>query len=649
MQSKKSLFHKAAFRKNMTRFAPVWVLYTLFCSLLLILMYASEASGDRCYWFGYNLIYLGNAASFLNLIYALLVAQLLFGDLYNSRMCYALHALPLRRESWFVTNIVSGLTFSLLPTLVAALVSLPLLAGSIFVGAWRLAFLSLLMVNLQFVCYFGLAVFSAMCVGNRFSMVAGYGLLNAGSEIAYWAVSTMYTPLLRGVLTPTSLAQSLSPIWQTSQHFYEYSDYTTLSAAARAANLPLSHMTATFTPNDQWWRLWVMAGVGLLFLAAALLLYRKRPLECAGDAVAFPFLKPVFQVLCTLFIVVICQYVLAGMNDLPDSLTYGILVLTLAIGWFIGKMLVARSTRVFGRKNWYGLGILALVLALSFTGTYFDIFGIVDRLPNPEKVESVSLSLGYSPYHTLEDEESLELVTRLHRLALAEELDRDGIYAQGYDGSFVQVVDTNDTMYDIEDPNAALRNATRINIRYHMENGKEMRRFYYIWTDGETGDLARQLFSRWDVVTEEQVQLEDGRVVQTVDEVSQRPLYFMVNSHASESLQHDSITSELVQSFLDALRADCKAGNMVQQENFHRGIFRAKEPEQYYRESTPYYYTTSCVYVTIGNDLVSWSVAIYPDCENTMRWVLDHGFLGDMDILPDARSGWPASYQVTEG
>ena len=117
MRSKTSFFNKTVFKKNLTRFAPVWVVYALGLCVFFIMQYSSETSYSE-----YNKL-LGFVNRFSrdmvavsmtwNLAYALLVAQLLFGDVYNSRMCNALHAMPLRRECWFVTNAVSGLVYSL--------------------------------------------------------------------------------------------------------------------------------------------------------------------------------------------------------------------------------------------------------------------------------------------------------------------------------------------------------------------------------------------------------------------------------------------------------------------------------------------------------------------------------------------------------
>ena len=123
MKSRTSSFNLTVFKKDLTRFAPAWAAYLIV--LLLFLMGAM--SENQAY---YRLNSMKDAiviVSWANLIYAAVVAQLLFGDLYNSRLCNALHAMPITREGWFVTHVASGLAFSFLPNLFVALLGLPLL------------------------------------------------------------------------------------------------------------------------------------------------------------------------------------------------------------------------------------------------------------------------------------------------------------------------------------------------------------------------------------------------------------------------------------------------------------------------------------------------------------------------------------------
>lgn len=628
MQSKRSFFNKTVFRKNMTRFAPVWILYTLCLLVELAVAYTGQyqAGSERCYWFTENIMQLPRTMGVINLIYGLVVAQLLFGDLYNSRMVYSLHALPLRRESWLLTNVLSGLVFSLIPTLAATLALYPMLAGSIFTGAWKLPLLFLLSANLEFICFFGMAVFCAMCVGSRFTMTAGYGLLNAGAAMVYWAVNTVYTPLLYGVITPSKWANDLTPVVQATDYaYFEVETYLgNLRELAQQQHCSLSQLTAAYSLTGEWWRLFALAGVGLAFLVGALFLYRKRNLECAGDAVAFPILRPVFQVLCTLFVAVSSQYVLKMMIGyrINAVLRYSVLALGVAVGWFVGRMLLMRSIRVFRKKNWYGLGIMAGVMALSLVCTHFDILGIETRLPDPGKVVQVNLGTSWSSEPPFTEEADIEKILRIHHLALEERPENDGLYVRGYDGSFVYVVDTNDALYDRTAEYPEYTYAAGIHITYTMEDGSVMQRRYNIWTDQEAGNLTRQLLSRWDNVSEK-TELEDGSLVNYAELSADNILYLTIDGKRADV---EGDLRENAWSFLDAVKADCAAGNMLRDSRFHRGAFQDTEPTTDW-DGEEYYDRSGSIYVLFGSEETSWSVSVYPESAN---------------LYPLAPGSWPA-------
>lgn len=645
MQSKRSFFSKTIFRKNMTRFAPAWILYTLYLLVNLAVMYTEGywPVSERCYWFTISVTGLPGDMAIVIMLYGLLVAMLLFGDLYNSRMCNALHALPLRRESWLITNVVSGLVFSLIPTVIAALVLYPMLATSIFTGVWKLPLLFLLSANLEFICFFGIAVFCAMCVGSRLTMAAGYGLLCFGAAIAYWIINTMYTPLLYGVITPSQWADALTPMMHATQpEFFEIeTDLRSLMELAQQQQIPLSDTTASFRLTDQWWRMFMLAGVGLAFIAGAVLLYRKRNLECAGDAVAFPILTPVFQVLCTLFVGAGSQYMLRIMlgYQINSLLRYIILAAGLAVGWFTGRILLERSIRVFRRKNWYGLGILAGVMALSLVCTHFDVLGIETRLPDPEEVDFVVLGTSRTPVSSLKEPGDTEKVIRLHRLALENRPGNNDLYVRGYDGSFVAVVDTNDGLYDRTQERPEYAYAAQVPITYVMKDGSSIRRRYNIWVDREEGNLARQLLSRWEIVSGRYV-TSDGTSVNPA-ELSADTIRYLTVDGKQARLEGD-LQSE-AWSFLDAVKADCAAGNMVQDSRFHRGLFRENTPSTNWSGET-YYRESGYIPVEFGCEENGWYVQVYPESTNCIRWLQSRNLL-DRTIDPDACADW---YPLTE-
>ena len=105
MKFRTSFCNGPVLRKDLTRFAPLWGCYSIFLLLMLTVLIGLRTEYIRCLNAADYVIAMG----IVNLIYAFLAAQMLFGDLFNSRMCNALHALPLKRECWFGTHVTAAL------------------------------------------------------------------------------------------------------------------------------------------------------------------------------------------------------------------------------------------------------------------------------------------------------------------------------------------------------------------------------------------------------------------------------------------------------------------------------------------------------------------------------------------------------------
>ena len=122
MQSKTSFFNQTLFRKNLTRFWPLWVVPTfvgaLFPMAMLthLLRYGPEGlfgRGADSYALEFTGIYYDVAAyavPIISLCYAVLVALAVWSYLFNNRSTGLMHTLPIRREGLFLTNFLSGMT-----------------------------------------------------------------------------------------------------------------------------------------------------------------------------------------------------------------------------------------------------------------------------------------------------------------------------------------------------------------------------------------------------------------------------------------------------------------------------------------------------------------------------------------------------------
>ena len=628
MQSKRSFFDKTVFKKDLTRFAPVLILYTVCLILGMTMMYMDQGSYVRTFWFAHYMCACLQVMGIVNLIFAPMVVMLLFGDLFNSRMCNALHAMPLRRETFFGSHVAAGLVFSLVPTAVMALLSIPLLCGTCITNAWQIAIWWYIGTNLEYICYFGIAVFCVFCTGSRLSMALIYAGLNFGAAIVDYLISALFTPMLYGVMSTAQLTNLLTPI-QTLMNgsFLEVESFNDLERLFRGRE---SEMTASFWVNDEYGKLAAWALVGLVFLVLALILYHKRDLECAGDAVAFKVLEPVYQVcfaVCAAALAVMCLGMFPGILRYQDNapVLYAFLLCGLTVGWFAAKMFLDRSTRVLRLKNWKGLGILCAVLAVALTLTYFDVFSIDDWVPKAEKVRSVTLHT-YGGDIELTDTEDIEAIIHLQELALEDRVQDGG----GYPLSYLESLPDgrrNTTMpeegfnygedgYDTEEPHAY---AAYVTLRYTMNSGREVLRFYYVWADQEEGDIVREYMSDWDVVWEN---ARRGRY----DAFDIDQLYDI--SVEGKRLPEEMTTPEAAQELLDAMKADSESRTMTQSPYYHDGRFRSwnEEYQKYSYDSSLYV----CIRTRVGPDDYDYTSAdfeIFPDAENTINWLKEHDML----------------------
>ena len=414
MKSRTSFFDRTVLKKDITRFAPLWALYLIGGLMIAI---SSGFSGDEINeWLG--------GLGIVSFSYAILVAQLLFGDLFNTRLCNALHAMPLRREGWFFTHVTSGILFSLVPNL---LISLALMVHFISNnGMWYLAFIWLLGMQLHYLFFFGLAVLCMMVTGNRFAAVAVYLILNFLSMIVMWFCTTIFQPMLYGVVIRTEIFAPFSPV----VGLFQEQDYFTLIHGEECW-CHFTHDYYVHYPHTYYWGGWgkswpyliILAVLGVAFGAVALVLYRKRHLESAGDFMAFKSMKPVFTVAYTLCVGALLEMMGDGMG-VPF---YIFLMIGLIVGYFTSQMLLSRSLRVFKWKNWLAL---VLIFALVFGGIglcRIDAFGMVSWTPDVENVVSVKVANSrvseFTSYNTdaeVKDPAEIEKLIAIHKLLYAE-------------------------------------------------------------------------------------------------------------------------------------------------------------------------------------------------------------------------------------
>ena len=612
MKLRTSFCNPTLFKKNLTRFAPAWLLYTLCLMLGLVLLYSDGNDTTRVFWFASRM---GEAIQWLalvNLFWAPLCAMLLFGDLWNSRMCNALHAMPLRRECIFFTNVLSGLTFNAIPTGIMALVALPLLTQTCVVNAWQIALWFFLGANLSFLCFFGIAVFSVFTAGNRLAMGLIYALLNGGAFLIYWLVDTVYTPMLYGVITPYRLTELLSPIANMVDN--SFVEITPFSDLRELYGNNTDQMTAVYWLTKDWLYLTVYALIGCGLGLLGLVMYRRRNLECAGDMMAFRFLEPVFVVLFSVLAATGVQfffYTFLGFRGLNLML----LAAGLMAGWFGAHMLVARTTRVFRLKNWLGLAGLAVCAALTLAATHFDIFGIADWMPDISNVRSASVSnyYGYSDME-LTDEADIRNILRLHELALLEHREESGDFPLDESVTYVERIGycyPDGTPYDGE-----FYYVSSLQISYTLNSGKVVRRSYPVLLVGEARTLANEYLSRWESY--------EGSSLHVLMEQPGFRNPQSVSIFETE-IPEQFLTPEDMDALAAAIRADFDERHMTQNSYFHDGHF-------YKTTEDGDLMITRGMWLNVHMTDSGFGIDFYADSRNILAWCQERGLMNGWEV-----------------
>lgn len=431
MQFGTSYFNKTLFAKHFARFWPIWGLYGLIWTVCLPL---GILAGSRSGWMAADarvlpLNYLDttgwfSAATFLAVVFGLLAAMAVFSYLYSARSVSLFHALPLRREGLFLTSYLAGLGFLILPNLAVFLLAL---AAEAACGAvvFSSLFTWLVVSSLLGLFFYSFAVFCAMFTGHILALPAFYVVLNglaAGLAVLFGQMAHEFLFGFDGASWLTGLASWLSPVLRLS------ACHVVIPTVMDAAGNGWADYASAYFTGLGYVALYALVGVALAALALAV--YRRRQLETAGDVVSVSWVRPVFK-----YGVAFCAAVALGetLYSLFSALlprgVWGLLLMLLlwgAAGYFVAEMLLRKKFWVF-RGSWKGCVVLLCCLTAAMCLMEFDVTGFERRVPDPARVQSVSLDAGSTaPYDdangrtlTLETPEELAAVTELHRAIVA--------------------------------------------------------------------------------------------------------------------------------------------------------------------------------------------------------------------------------------
>lgn len=611
MKSRTSFFDRTVFVKDLTRFAPAWILY----SIVLVIL-GTITSNNTIATYGYYEVSIAarldgalDTMIVINFLFALLNAQLLFGDLFNTRLANALHAMPIRRETWFGTHALSGLVFHFFPSLVFSVV-FAFMCGELWLTAWCW----LAAVTLQYLFFFGLAVFACLCVGSRFAQGVVYGLCSFGAWLLFWTVDTIYMPLIPGIAITFELLSPFCPII----YGFSHQPFAVNVKYWDGVSTKIEHQSLAQNPEG-WIYLAVIAAVGMALLFIALWLYRRRHLEVAGDFIAVSWLKPVFLICYTLSVGIVTYYLLSNFGTVSTVF----LVLGLLVGFVSGTMFLERTIKVFHKRMLTGLAVFAVFILGTMGITVLDPLGLEFWVPDVGQILSVNLYVpGGSAGAYAEDgaavsgqgemdpqrfENNARIITDIHRAALTDgtiSLESLTQTTQNYyyDAYGVYYYGTG-SAYNSE--------GYQVTVTYQLRGGIYMERTYGIPYECGAAELVADFMNE----PEQVLRLEEKEWRSQLDR-------FYIRTEGTTYLYPSYAEA---QALMDAIIADGEAGTMLQHDCFHqeRGVTLTVR----YGDSNK---------GTAG----SFTLTVYPEAVNTRAWMEERGLYVLPEELPTAEEAY---------
>ena len=426
MTSKISCFDRAVFRRALKKTAPVWILYTLYELLLPLRLFSFCRGVSSCtddFLVQIEKTILGYArinASLLPFLLGGLLAWVLFFWLFRAGTAYFYAALPVRRETLFLTNYLTGLLLCAAPALLSSLLLWAVGAGfgaAVFVPAMQVFTATML----GFLLFFSFAVLVCCVVGQMAAMPIVYVILNFTFFVLEAIVRHLLFTFVYGMpysqsSTMQSFALHATPVLGLLQGGFR--------VATDWAERDGMYYMELNPQLEGWGYLGALAALGLVFALCAFLLLKHREMERSGDVIAVGWLRPVALYVFTIGCALVLGALMAELfsSNTADNFWYVLLFLFMGafVGYFAGKMLLQKTVHVF-RSGWLGLGACCLALLLAFGAAEFDLFGYSRYLPERSAVQAAGLTHYQSNgLYTTQDDAFIQDVLNLHTAAVSE-------------------------------------------------------------------------------------------------------------------------------------------------------------------------------------------------------------------------------------
>lgn len=419
----------------------------------------------------------GGALAFMLTIAAVVLAASGFAYLHSKKKTDFYHSLPIRREMLYAVTCLNGFLYMA----VAYLGFLTIAAVMIRVKGVPFDWGSLYLASVEHLCFFALvymtAILSMLLTGNLVVGLLGTGVLFSWGPVICMTISAYF-----------------------SEYFTTFSGDDSFLLALSERTSPVAwYVKACMSSQPGRMALWAMLAAAVLFLLG-MLLYRRRPSEAAGHAMAFPITEPIIRFLIAVPSSLLLGAMFHSMMYEDGWTVFGLVCGLLLVSCIIEIIYHFDFKSLFAHKR--QLLVSAVFVGVVFAIFRFDLFGYDRYLPATEKLASGGIYCDLldpdatSQYHsTVEYTEGWYGVTfdAMPSSTLADEMQISDdqelellhtIAAQGVHDA-AQARDRflrgHGRSYDLEEGDEAFHNVT---IAWHLRNGRTVYRSYRVNVSG---------------------------------------------------------------------------------------------------------------------------------------------------------------------
>ena len=458
MPQKTSFCNRTLLRSDLHHFWPAGFVYVLIWLMILpiqLLRAGYDAPRDdgllaeNLEALLHNVIVGASVGSLvLAVVCGVVIPMAVYAYLMTPRSVGMMHALPVKRTTQYFSHFLAGFGLltagNLLIFLLSVLAQLPFgMVDWTALGQW------LLLTELLELFFLSLGALCAMVTGWLLAIPVLYVAVNFAALLLCSVVQFLQRWFYFGFQYTTypPFVQWLTPIIKLAEAVgFLDGEYI----ARNGIEVYWRSLSAEALPTSA-----IYAAVGLVLLVLGWLLYRKRPSEAAGDAIAFPWLR-----LLVRWVVGLCgglglglflsSFVLGGARSLAKLLLCQVFMGLLC--FVAAQMLLQKTFRVF-RRSWKELAVLAAAMVALTLAIRADVLGVQYRVPDVPQVDNVRVSVSRCDGGNFltSDSTTIETVTSLHR----------AILEQGPENA-----DDSRVLY--------------VSFYYTMKNGQEIRRNYGI-------------------------------------------------------------------------------------------------------------------------------------------------------------------------